>query len=124
MEQGRIDDVGMAHHPADVRGRPIDLAGIDAIKILHRPFERDHVAAIVAHHPFRDAGRTRSIENVERVSGGNRDAFAGLGVVDRILPDLTPVVVTSRRKGCLTLRTLENHAGLWLVFGDVDRFIQ
>ena len=38
VQQRRIDDVAVADHPADVGGRPPDLAGLDAVEILHRPF--------------------------------------------------------------------------------------
>src|SRR3546814_6451648 len=40
MEQRRVDDIGVTDHPADVRGRPVDLARLDAVDVAHRPFER------------------------------------------------------------------------------------
>ena len=95
VEQRRVDDVGMADHPADVGGRPPHLAGIDAVEILHRPFQRDHVAAIVAHHAFGHAGGAGGVEDVERIGGGDRHAVRGLGVFDRVLPGLAPVVVAA-----------------------------
>ena len=57
VEQGTIDDVAVAHHPTDVRGRPEDLAGRNAVEIPHRPFERDQVATVVAHHALGPSGR-------------------------------------------------------------------
>ena len=72
---GAVDDVGMADHPADVGGRPEDLAGLDAELVPHRPFERDHVAAIVAHDALGLAGRAGGVEDVERIGGGDRHAF-------------------------------------------------
>ena len=124
MDQRRIDDVGVADHPTDVGRAPPDLARIDAVEILHRPFERDHVAAIVAHHAFRDAGRARGVENVERIGGGDRHAFAGLGVFDRVLPDFAPVVVAAFDQSRLALRALQDQAGLRLVLGEVDRLVE
>ena len=57
MQQRAIDDVGVADHPADVGAAPPDLARLDAIEVEHRPFQRDQMAAIVAHHALGDAGR-------------------------------------------------------------------
>ena len=98
--------------------------GRDAVEILHRPLERDHVAAIVAHHAFRDARRARRIENVERVGGGDRHALAGLGVVDRVLPHRAPVMVAARRQLRLALRALQDHAGRRLVLRKIDRLVE
>ena len=64
---GAVDDVGVADHPADVGGGPEDLAGIDAVDVLHRPGERHAVAAVVAHHALGLAGRARGVEDVQRV---------------------------------------------------------
>ena len=74
VQQRRVDDVGMADHPADIGGRPEHLARLDAELVLHRPFERDHVAAIVAHDALGLAGRAGGVEDVERVGGRDRHA--------------------------------------------------
>ena len=37
VEQRRVDDVGVADDPADVGGRPVDLARLDVVDVLHRP---------------------------------------------------------------------------------------
>ena len=124
VEQRRIDDVAVADHPADVGARPPHFAGIDAVKILHRPFERDQVAAIVAHHALGNARRARGVEDVERIGGGDRHAFAGLGVVDRVLPHFAPVVVAAFHEVGLALRALQDEAGRGLVLGEIDRLIQ
>ena len=124
MDQRRIDDVGVADHPADVGGAPPDLARLDAVEIVHRPFQRDQVPAIVAHHALGDAGRARGVENVERIGGGDRHAFARLGVFDRVLPGFAPVVVAARRHRRLALRALQDEAGAELVFRQRDRLIE
>ncbi len=124
MEQRRIDDVGMADHPADIARRPIDLARIGAVEILHRPFERDHVAAIVAHHALGDAGRARGVEDIKRVGGGDGHALAGLGVFDRVLPHFAPVVVAAFDQLGLALRALQDQASADLVRGELDRFVE
>ncbi len=77
-EQRRVDDIGMADDPADIGGGPIHLARLDAVDSVHRPVQRDHVAAIVAHDALGLAGRARGIEDIERIGGGNRHAI-GLG---------------------------------------------
>ncbi len=50
MEQRRVDDVAVADHPADVGAAPEHLARLDAVEIEHRPFQRNQMPAIVAHH--------------------------------------------------------------------------
>ena len=75
VQQRPVDDVGMADHPADIGSRPEDLAGLDAELVPHRPFQRDHVAAIVAHDALGLAGRAGRVEDVERIGGGDRHAF-------------------------------------------------
>ncbi len=71
MQQRPVDDVGMTHHPADVRRRPEDLTWFDAIDILHRPFERHHVPAIVANDALGLAGGARGVKDIKRVGGGD-----------------------------------------------------
>ena len=55
MYQRPIDDVAVADDPADVGAAPPDLAGLDAVEIEHRPFQRDQMPAIVAHDALRDS---------------------------------------------------------------------
>ena len=96
VQQRRVDDVAVADHPADVGGRPVHLAGLDAVEILHRPFERDHVAAIVAHHALGPAGRARGVEDIERIGGRDRHAIAGRARVhERVIAHRRPVVVAA-----------------------------
>ena len=91
VQERRIDDVGVADHPADVGRRPPHFAGLDAVEIFHRPFQRDHVAAIVAHHALRPPGRARRVENVERIGRRDRHAIAGrAGVDERVIAHRWP----------------------------------
>ena len=48
----------------------------------------------------------------------------GLGVVDRVLPDLAPVVVAALDQVRLALRALQDEAGLRLVLGEFDRLVE
>ena len=63
--------------------------------VLHRPGERDHVPAIVAHHALRDAGRARGVEDVERIGREHRHAGRGLVRRDRVVAQRRPVVVAA-----------------------------
>ena len=116
VEQRRIDDVAVADHPADVGRRPPGLARLDAVEVLHRPFQRDHVAAVVAHHALRPAGRARGVEDVERIGGGDRHAVEPIaGLVQR--PRAASAQSWSRPAiiGASSLRALQDEAGLGLV---------
>ena len=117
VDERRIDDVGVADHPADVGRRPIDFARRDAIDVLHRPFERDHVAAIVADDALGLAGGSGGIEDVERVGGGHRDT--GLGAARRPAPSPSPRHSRVRgwhrvRRGAASRWTTIMAAGLWV----------
>jgi len=56
FEQRAIDYVGMTHYPADIGRGPEHFALLDAIDRFHRPVQRHHMPAIVAHHTFGLAG--------------------------------------------------------------------
>ena len=120
VQQRRIADVGVAHHPAHVGGGPEGLAGLDAVVVLHGPLERHHVPAVVAHHALglaRGAGR---VEDVERVGGLDRDA-AGLAAARawhrRWRPPSRGRARDHRRLGH---GPLQHEDGLRLVLGEVD----
>ena len=77
MKQRPVDDVAVADHPADVGAAPPDLARLDAVEVLHRPFQRDHMPAIVAHDALRLARRARGVEDIERIGREHRHAIGG-----------------------------------------------
>ena len=96
MQKRRVDNIAVTDHPADVGGRPVHLAGLDPIEVLHRPLERDHVPAIVAHHPLGLPGGTRRVEDVERVGGGDRDTVVDRAREhDRFIAQARPVMVAA-----------------------------
>ena len=74
MNQRPVDDVAVADDPADVGAAPPDLAGLDAVEIEHRPFQRDQMPAIVAHDALGNARGARGVENVERIGRQHRRA--------------------------------------------------
>ena len=125
MEERRVDDVAVADHPADIGGRPVHLARLDAVEVLHRPFERDHVAAIVAHHALGPAGGARRVENVERVGRFDGHAIVGrAGVDERVIAHLRPVAVAPGDHRRLRLRALQDEAGVGLVLRQRNRLVE
>ena len=115
MQQRPVDDVGMADDPADVGARPVRVAGLDVVDRRHRPFERDDIAADVAHHALGDPGRAGGVEDVERVGGGEIGAGRPLARRLRRLDERVPVVVAHIVHVRCDLRALEHDAGGRLV---------
>ena len=115
----------MADHPADVRGGPEHLARLDAVEVAHRPFQRDHVAAIVAHDALGLAGRARGVEHVERIGRGDRHAL-GLARFGRAR--VADALVQSRSRpsisGASRCGRWKIEAGLRLVRGELDRLVE
>jgi hypothetical protein len=52
LSSGRVNDVGVADHPAHVGCRPVNVAGIDVVNGLHRPFQRHHVPPLSRTTPL------------------------------------------------------------------------
>ena len=125
VKQRRVDDVRMADHPADIGRRPIHFTGFDAVEILHRPFERDHVAAIVAHDALGPAGGAGRIENIERVGRRDRHAIVGrAGINERVIAHRGPVAVAAFDQCGLHLRPLQNQTCIGLMRRQRDGFIE
>ena len=125
MQKRAIDDVAVADHPADVGGGPPHFARIDAVEIFHRPFERDHVAAIVAHHAFRPPGRARGVENVERIGRSHRHAVIDrAGVNERMIANRRPIMIAAGDHGRFRLRPLQDQACARLVLRKRNRFVE
>ncbi|KTT90245.1 hypothetical protein NS44R_14900, partial [Mammaliicoccus sciuri] len=124
VDQRAIDDVGVADHPADVGAAPPDLARLDAVEIFHRPFQRDEMAAIVAHHALRNSGRARRVENVERIGRGDRHAGRGLAGIERGEAQRRPIMIAARGELARLLRPLQDDAGIRLGGGEADRFVE
>ena len=124
MQQGRIDDVAMAHHPAHIRGRPEDFAGINAVEILHGPFERDHMAAVVAHHALGNARGAGGVEHIERIGGLQRHAIGALARRAGGLHAGAPIVIAARDHGGLRLLALQQQHRVRLDAGEADGLIE
>ena len=124
MQQRAVDDVGMADHPADVGGRPESLARLDAEFVPHRPFERDHVAAIVAHDALGLAGRAGGVDDVERVGGGDRHAFDVAPGIARRTDMLGIVEVAAGQQIADQLLALQDQAFVRRAFRQRDRLVE
>ena len=124
MKQRRIDDVAVADHPADIGAAPPDLPRLDTVEIEHRPFQRDQMAAIVAHHAFGFAGGARRIKNVERIGRQHRHARRGFFCYDRGAAQFGPVVITAGDEIALLLRPLLDDAGIRLDAGEFYGFVE
>ena len=71
---------------AHVRRRPVHLARAHVVHVLHRPLHGDGVAAVVADDPLRLAGRSRRVQDVERIGRCHRDAVVRDGGSHLLLP--------------------------------------
>ena len=119
-DERRVDDVGMADNPADIGCGPIDVAGIDVIDVRHRPLQRHRMAAIVAHHPLRLAGGSRSIEDIERIGRPDRHRRH---LIDTIMGGVPFKIAPGHQIGRQRL-TLVDHAGCRLVRRQFDRLVK
>ena len=120
VEERPVDDVRMAHRPAEVGRGPVDLAGLDAVEVAHAPGERDEVAAVVAHDALGIAGGARGVEDVERIGGRERDAVHRR----RAGRELGPVVIPARHQRRPRLGPLEHDAALGLGRGELDGAVE
>ena len=99
VQQRAVDDVAVADHPADVGAAPPDLARLDAIEVEHRPFQRDQMAAIVAH------ARPSACRSCRRCRGCRADRWrrparrAALAVVHRLAAQAQSIVAPGPRSG-------------------------
>ena len=124
VHQRRVDNVGMADDPADVGAGPEGLARLDAVDRRHRPFERDDIAADVAHDALRHAGGAGGIENIERIGRGEIGAGRALSRRLRGVDQRRPVVVARLVHARLDLRALEDDAGSRLAGREADGEIE
>ena len=114
----------MADHPADVGRRPEGLARLDPELVPHRPFQRDHVPAIVADDALGLAGRARGVDDVERVGGGDRHAFDVALRIARLADMLGIVEVAPRQQDADQLLALQDQALLRRILGQRDRLVE
>ena len=119
-DQRRIDDVGMADHPADVRCGPVNLAGMGVIDVRHGPLQRHRMAAIVADHALGLAGGARGVEYVERVGRLHRHRGQWL---DPFMGGM-PFQVTALDQISLQRLALVDHTVIRLVRGQLDGLVQ
>ena len=120
MDQRAIDDVAVAHRPADIGAGPEGLLSADAVDVGHRPCHRDGVAAIVVHYTLGNAGSTRRVENVERVGRSYAHAISTRCARAR----RRPVAISRRGQRGGQLWPLQNEAMFHRVFGQIERCVE
>ncbi len=120
VKQRGVDDIGMADDPADIRGRPVHIAGLDVVDVLHGPLERHQMAAIVADHALRLAGGAGGVEDVERIGRGDGHAIGGRGARHC----LRPVDVVAGLQVARPLRALQHDGRRRLGFGQLDGAVE
>ena len=120
VEQRAVADIGVPHHPAHIRGRPVHLAGVHVVHVLHAPLQADDAAAGVAHHPLGLAGGAGGIENIQRVVGVDRHTVNRRRRSHR----RRPVEVPARHQRSLLHRPLQDDAGGGFVRRQPDRLVQ
>src|SRR6185437_14044894 len=120
VEQRAVDGVAVADRPADVRGGPPHLARLDAVEVLHRPVERDAIAAGLVHHALWLPGRAGRIETVERIR--RLDLHARMR--RRLRHRLDPVEVAAGLHLGDRLRPLEQDDLRHLVGRYIDRLVE
>ena len=72
--QRAVDDVAMPHHPADVAGAEIGLAGLGAKNMLHAGRQGHGITAGIALHALGLAGGAAGVQRVAGVGGLQPDA--------------------------------------------------
>ena len=50
VDKGGVHDVGVAHHPAHIAGRPVNIAGLYVVDVFHGPVHGHRMSAVVAHN--------------------------------------------------------------------------
>ena len=110
----------MADYPADIGGRPVNIAGIDVIDIGHAPLQRNNTATGIAHHALGLPGGAGGIKNIQRMVGCHRHTFSRLGLCFCLVPVNIP---PRHQLGC-QLGSLHNDTGLRFVVRQLYRFIQ
>ncbi len=121
-DQRAIDDVAVPHHPADVAGGKVGLAGLGIEDVLHAGSQRHGIATGVALHSLGLAGGTAGVERVAGVRGFH--PLARHGSVQVLCTQRRPVMVTARVHGGGHQAPVHHENGGRLVAGQRNRFIQ
>ena len=120
VQQRAVHGVGVPDRPADVRRGPVHLARVGVVDVLHRPRQRDRVAAVVADDPLRLPGRPGRVDDVERVGRSERHAVHWLGAREC----LVPFQIARRVEVGLEHRPLEDDAAIRLPVRRRDRRVE
>ncbi len=91
--QWAVDDIAMTGDPAHVRRTPVDVAVVIVENVLMRYGRVNHIAAGSVQYTFGRAGRTRRVEDEQRIFGAHflRRAVGRGSRHGVMVPDVAPV---------------------------------
>ena len=120
--QRTVDDVAVAHHPADVAGAEIGVARLCLEDVAHAGRQRHGVAARVALHALGLAGGAAGVQGVAGLRGVHPDARHLRIHVPRA--QCRPVVVAARAHGGGREAPVHQQHGRGLVGRQFDGLVQ
>src|SRR5690606_27893364 len=83
-DQRRINNVGVANHPAHIRGGPEHVTGLHIVHNFHAVTHGHGMATVITHNAFGLAGGTGGVEYIERVITPYRSAIGRLRPGNRL----------------------------------------
>ena len=86
VDQRTVDDIGVAHDPADIGCGPVNLARLHVIDGAHAVLHCDRMTTVLAHHSLGFAGGAGGVKYVERVATPDRNAIDRLRFAECLLP--------------------------------------
>ena len=95
MKQRTVNDVAVTNHPTNIGAAPPHFARLDAVQIEHRPFQRDQMPTVVAHHALGFARRAGGVENIERIGREHGYAIGDFIGCQRLISQLGPVMIAA-----------------------------
>ena len=120
--QGAVNDVTVAHYPADVAGSKKSFACIAAKNMFHARGQRHGITAGVALHAF---GVARGAAGVQRVAGvGGVHPLARHHGVHVFVPQGAPHLVASSLQIHRNQASINQQNRRWLVAGQANGLIQ
>ena len=97
-----VDDVAVPGDPADIGGAPVNLAVAVVEDVFVRHRRVDQIAAGRVQHALRLAGRSRGVEDEQRVLGRHLlgRAVGRGGGADLVIPEVAAVLPNRCRRRC------------------------
>ncbi len=119
-QQGRVNNIGMPHHPTDVGSCPENLVGTHVVDVFHSPLKGHSMTAIVPNHPLGLPSSSGGIKDIKGVCCHHRHALMRHRGCHLCLP--VKIAAGGHRGACLG--TLEHNTEIRLVIRQRNRLIQ